>query len=123
MRGAVVFDLLESLLVIQHVISIVGICRCRQFPVVRQRCLELPFFVGIKLGDLVAPCLRCKLNALLLRLLHETSTSRFRQRHGNLLNLRVEFLGVFLPLTECIFTLHVEQAGIRVCQKIAGYLA
>jgi hypothetical protein len=93
-----------------------------QFPVVRQRRLELTFLIGIELAYLMSPGLSCELNTLLLRLLHKSGTGAFRQCHGDLFCLSIELLGILLPFTERIFTLHIEQAGIRIRQQIAGNL-
>jgi hypothetical protein len=71
----------------------------------------------------MATGLRSELDALLLRLLHESGTGAFRQSHGDLFCLSIKLLGVLLPFTERIFTLHIEQAGIRIRQQIAGNLA
>lgn len=104
MRGAIGFDLLKGLLVVQHVVGVIAVRRCCQFPVVRQRRLELPLFVGVELVDLMASGLRRELDTLLLHLLHETSAGPFRQGHGDLFCLRIKLLGVLLPLTQRILS-------------------
>ena len=75
MCNAVILNLLESLLISQYVCGVVAIQCCGIFTIVQQRSLKLAFFVGIYLPYLVPPCLRSELNALLLRLLHESMNS------------------------------------------------
>ena len=96
----------------------------RHFTIVQQRRLKLAFFVGIYLPYLVPPGLRSELNALLLRLLHESITSLFiRQRHSQLFDLSIKLLRILLTFSNSIFPFQVKQTCFRVIQQIAAYLA
>ncbi|GCO13515.1 hypothetical protein ExPCM12_04297 [Escherichia coli] len=123
MCNAVILNLLESLLISQYVCDVVAIQCCGIFTIVQQRSLKLAFFVGIYLPYLVPPCLRSELNALLLRLLHESITSLFiRQRHSQLFDLSIKLLRILLTFSNSIFPFQVKQSCFRIIQQITAYL-
>lgn len=123
MCNAVILNLLESLLISQYVCGVVAIQCCGIFTIVQQRSLKLAFFVGIYLPYLVPPCLRSELNALLLRLLHESITSLFiRQRHSQLFDLSIKLLRILMAFSNSIFPFQVKQSCFRIIQQITAYL-
>ncbi|GCW13215.1 hypothetical protein HmCmsJML062_00405 [Escherichia coli] len=123
MCNTVLLNLLESLLVSQYVCGVVAIQCCGIFTIVQQCRLKLAFFVGINLPYLVSPGLRSELNALLLRLLHESITSLFiRQRHSQLFDLSIKLLRILMAFSNSIFPFQVKQSCFRIIQQIAAYL-